>query len=179
MGDGPDETRFACILAAGLVIACMIPCTPADGQDDPARVNAAAAIGELGWRAADDAYAAIVEVHVRRASAQGMRPETMARLYSAAMRRPRRAWVPELARPGRPPSWPAPASWRRHAARFASVLEVVRATLAGERVEACPGAMHYGSATLDPVPRGHVEACRWGEGRRAQSFYVREERDDG
>lgn len=132
--------------------------------------NTRAAIGELGWRAPDDAYAAIVEVHVRRAQLTGTTTAFMARRYSAAVRRPppHRAWVPELHARGAtaPPSWPPhlDGSWWRYAERVGEVREIVRAVLRGERGAVCEDAEHYGSEA-DGVPGGQLG--RW---ERACSF---------
>lgn len=125
--------------------------------------NTRAAIGELGWRAPDDAYAAIVEVHVRRAQLTGTTTAFMARRYSAAVRRPppHRAWVPELhTRNAAPPSWPPhlDGSWWRYAERVGEVREIVRAVLRGERGAVCEDAEHYGSEA-DGVPGGQLG--RW------------------
>jgi hypothetical protein len=164
-----DDERLGLLLACGLILAAMLPCGPAEGQrEDPALDHARACVGELGWRAPDDACAAIVEVHVRR----GVR----ARSYSAALRRPprHRAWVPQLDVGRAPPmAWPRALPWARHERRFVDVLEVVRQTLAAERPEACPGAMHYGGL-MDATPAGHVEVCRWTVGRGAQVFFAPE-----
>lgn len=161
-----------------LVLLALAPCVPheVDGQrrDDPARVHAAACVGELGWNAPDDACAAIVEVHVRRAAMRGhTHHDAVARTFSQAIRRPppHRLWVPQLIRPGIPRAWPRHLSWRRHEARFAHYLEVVRATLEGERVTACPGATNYGGL-MDTPAEGLVEVCRWSIGRGAQVFYA-------
>lgn len=125
--------------------------------------NTRAAVGELGWRAPDDAYAAIVEVHMRRAHLTGATTAHMARRYSAAVRTPpwHRAWVRELdVGPRVPTAWPPNlrGAWPRYAARFGEVREVVRAVLRGERREVCPGAEHYGSQA-DGAPGG--QADRW------------------
>lgn len=143
--------------------------------------NARAAVGELGWRAPDDAYAAIVEVHVRRAHLTGTTTAFMARRYSAAIRRPprHRAWVRELhARESAPPSWPPhlDGSWWEYAQRFGAIRDVVREVLRGEREPACPAAEHYGSVELDGTPTGFVEVCRWRAGRHHQGFYARASR---
>lgn len=158
----------ALILAACLALVAVLPTTAQRPRTeyatrDAVLWNARAAVGELGWRAPDDAYAAIVEVHIRRASLTGTTPSYMARTYSAAVRRPprRRAWVRELhGRPQVPPSWPSHLvrAWPRHAQRFVEVREVVRATLEGERDVACPDAEHYGSRE-DGAPGGRVD--RW------------------
>lgn len=159
---------------------------PAEGNTQPAQLprvarthhvhgadadlwNTRAAIGELGWRAPDDAYAAIVEVHVRRAQLTGTTTAFMARRYSAAVRRPprHRAWVPELhTRNTAPPSWPPhlDGSWWRYAERVGEVREIVRAVLRGERGAVCEDAEHYGSES-DGVPGGQLG--RW---ERACSF---------
>lgn len=123
--------------------------------------NTRAAIGELGWRAPDDAYAAIVEVHLRRAQLTGTTTARMARQYSAAVRRPppHRAWVPELhvSRTDAPPSWPPhlDGAWWRYADRVREVRDVVRAVLSGERAPVCPDAEHYGG------PMDSVDETRW------------------
>lgn len=144
--------------------------------------NARAAVGELGWRAPDDAYAAIVEVHIRRAHLTGTTTAFMARRYSAAIRRPprHRAWVRELhGRESPPPSWPPhlDGSWWEYAQRFGEVRDVVRKVLRGEREPACEDAEHYGSVELDGTPAGFVEVCRWRAGRHHQGFYARRGRE--
>jgi hypothetical protein len=177
MSDRADDTRVDVILACALIISCFLPCSPAEAtrrREDPALIHARACVGELGWRAPDEACSAIVEVHMRRAALRGWRPETVARLYSAALRRPPRGrmWVPQL-RPGRRPpmAWPG-LPWARYERRLREIVEVVRGTLDGEAPESCPDAVHYGGA-MDAVPTGHVEACRWAIGRGSQRFYAR------
>jgi len=172
-----DDTRSACILACALVIACMIPCSPAESQS-PDRALVAAAIGECGLHGpdAEACWAGVTGVHVERARRLGMRPATMARVYSAALRRCRRAWVCELARSdARPVSWPARASWDRARVRIERARVVVAAAIGGEGV--CTGGVHHGSLELDAVPRGHVEACRYRTGRHHQVVYRRESDD--
>ncbi|MCB9603314.1 MAG: hypothetical protein H6720_23610 [Sandaracinus sp.] len=140
---------------------------PLDAQPrvtpEDVRVQAAAAVGELGWRAEPDAYAAIVEVHVRRARLRGVSPRTMARAYSAALRRPprHRAWVTELRdAPSPPPSWPQHlrGRWAERRATFARVERIALEVLTGARDEVCPEALYYGS-TADGPPGG--DPTRW------------------
>jgi hypothetical protein len=149
---------------------------------DAALWNARAAVGELGWRAPDDAYAAIVEVHLRRAQLTGTSAALMARRYSAAIRRPprHRRWVRELrvsASP--PPSWPAHlgGAWHRYAEQLERVRAIAADVLAGQREVACEDATHYGGL-MDSTPAGHAEACRWTVGRGAQLFFRRENAAD-
>lgn len=176
--------RSPALIALALIVGSLAWC-PAEGNTQPAQPprvarthvhgadadlwNTRAAIGELGWRAPDDAYAAIVEVHVRRAQLTGTTTAFMARRYSAAVRRPppHRAWVPELhTRHAAPPSWPPhlDGSWWRYAERVGEVREIVRAVLRGERGAVCVDAEHYGSEA-DGVPGGQLG--RW---ERACSF---------
>lgn len=125
--------------------------------------NARAAVGELGWQAPDEAYVAIVEVHIRRARLTGTTTAHMAQRYSAAVRVPpwHRAWVRELrATSDVPAAWPPNLrrAWPRYAGRFAEVRALVGEVLRGERDEVCPDAEHYGSES-DGVPGGQVG--RW------------------
>jgi hypothetical protein len=164
-----------------LCLLALVASTAAFAQrtgHDAALWNARAAVGELGWRAPDDAYAAIVEVHLRRAQLTGTSAALMARRYSAAIRRPprHRRWVRELrvsASP--PPSWPPHlgGAWQRYAEQLEHVRELASDVLAGRREVACEGATHYGGL-MDSTPAGHAEACRWTVGRGAQLFFRRE-----
>jgi hypothetical protein len=168
--------RLALILAA-LVVASAAVAQPTRHGADAVTWNVRAAIGELGWAAPDDAYAAIVEVHIRRAEMTGATTALMARRYSAAVRRPprHRAWVRELrVSDSPPPSWPPHLDgvWWRHAERVEAVRSIVRDVLAGQRATACVDAVHYGGA-MDSAPTGHVESCRWQIGRGSQVFYRR------
>lgn len=167
------------LVAWGLVLAALAPCQPVEARrDDPARVHAAAAVGELSWRAPPEAYAAIVGVHVRRGALRGLRPELVARTYSQALRRPprQRAWVPQLIGRGMPRAWPSGASWPRHARRFDEIVELAREVLDGRRVSPCPEATGYGGLmdapdrSLEEVWR--VDLTRPGGPRRAQIFYA-------
>lgn len=151
--------RPALVLLATLAVA---PVTAQRRGADAALWNARAAIGELGWHAPDDAYAAIVEVHLRRAQLTGTTSALMARRYSAAIRRPprHRRWVRELrvsASP--PPSWPAhlDGAWWRYAEQLERVRTIAADVLAGRREVACEGAEHYGS-TQDGAPGGRDDA---------------------
>lgn len=165
--------RSPVLIALALVVGSLAWC-PAEGSTQPSRTtrafhhgadadtwNARAAVGELGWRAPDDAYAAIVEVHIHRARITGTTTAHMARRYSAAVRRPppHRAWVPELhARTAAsPPSWPPHLDgvWWRYAERFDAVRDVVRDVLRGERAPVCPEAEHYGG------PMDSMDEDRW------------------
>lgn len=166
--------RPALVLLAALAVA---PVTAQRRGTDAALWNARAAIGELGWRAPDDAYAAIVEVHLRRARLTGTTTALMARRYSAAIRRPprHRRWVRELRVSASPPrSWPAQldGAWPRYSERLERVRAIAADVLRGRREVACEGAVHYGGA-MDSAPRGHVEACAWTIGRGEQRFYRR------
>ena len=150
---------------AAVVAVALVASTAALAQrtgPDAALWNARAAVGELGWRAPDDAYAAIVEVHLRRARLTGTTSAFMARRYSAAIRRPprHRRWVRELrvsASP--PPSWPPHlgGAWHRYAEQLEHVRELAADVLAGRREVACEGAEHYGS-TRDGAPGGRDDA---------------------
>lgn len=149
------------ILATLALVLVTSTSTLADRE--PGIWTARAAIGELGFSASDDAYAAIAEVHVRRARLRGWSTSRVAKAYSSAIRRPRRAWVPELhGDASRPPrSWPS-LPWAPRARRFNDVLAVVQAVLRGERDEVCPDALHYGSVADGPPGgdrEGWVEAC--------------------
>ena len=141
----------------------------------PAIIHARACVGELGWRAPDEACVAIVGVHRRRSALTGASPEQVARVYSRALRSPPspRRWVRQLHdRPTAPAAWPIGPSWAAARARFAQIVDVAREALSGTRPEACPGAVHYGGL-MDGTPSGHEEACRWRVGRGAQVFYRR------
>ena len=163
-----------------LCLLALVASTAAFAQrtgPDAALWNARAAIGELGWRAPDDAYAAIVEVHLRRARLTGTTTTLMARRYSAAVRRPprHRRWVRELRVSASPPrSWPAQldGAWPRYSERLEHVRTIAADVLRGRREVACEGAVHYGGA-MDSVPARHVEACAWPIGRGEQRFYRR------
>lgn len=174
------------ILACGFVIAALAPCDPVEARRprvDPARVHAAAGVGELSWRAPDEAYAAIVGVHVARGRVRGVAPETVAWAYSRALRAPppSRAWVPQLALPGTPRAWPAGVSWPRHARRFGEIVELAREVLDGRRASPCPTAIGYGGLMDPPDPSleevWRVDLTREGGPRRAQIFYARRARD--
>jgi len=178
-------------LTALTLLAALAAFSPVTSQPrpTPARVHAAACVGELGWTAPDDACASMVEVHVARAGA--VRPETVALRFSAALRRPprHRRWVPQLMTATRrqaPAAWPERlpwASWRMDALeRYEAVAAAV---LAGERAPACPGCVDYGGLMDEPAPhleevrRFVVRSCEGLRGCRpaAQVFYRR--RSDG
>jgi hypothetical protein len=159
------EEAMRWINPAAVVAFALVASTAALAQrsgPDAALWNARAAVGELGWRAPDDAYAAIVEVHLRRAQLTGTTPALMARRYSAAIRRPprHRRWVRELrvsASP--PPSWPTHlgGAWHRYAEQLERVRAIAADVLAGRREVACEDAEHYGS-TRDGAPGGRDDA---------------------
>lgn len=171
------DPLLAALAIHGLVmlVSCGSTCdAEAQRSVPPEVVHARACVGELGWSAPDEACVAIVEVHRRRAALTGMSPESVAKRYSAALRRPpsHRAWVRELAdRSEAPRGWPRVASWTAARARFAALVNVAREALDSD-AEVCPGALHYGGL-MDSIPTGHEEACRWRIGRGAQVFYRR------
>jgi hypothetical protein len=77
-----SEEAMRWINPAAVVVVAFVASTAALAQrtgPDAALWNARAAVGELGWRAPDDAYAAIVEVHLRRAQLTGTSAALMAR----------------------------------------------------------------------------------------------------
>lgn len=182
--------RLSILLA---IVAMLAAVTPIHSQPRPRpeRVHAAVCVGEVGWAAPDDACASIVEVHVARARGE-LRPETVAQVFSAALRRPpaNRRWVPGLLQATerqRPAGWPnglAWAAWRWEALqRYEAIAAAV---LSGERPPACPGCVDYGGL-MDAAPRGMEEARRFVfrscEGRArgcrpvAQIFYRRASED--
>jgi len=93
--------------------------------------------------------AAQVGVIARRAARRGISMSTMARLYSAALRRPSRAWVPLLTGGARPVGFPRTASWRRYRGAFRSLEQSTQDQLAGRVDDPCPAALHFGSLHLD------------------------------
>jgi hypothetical protein len=136
--------------------------------------NARACVGEVGWNDFD-ACAAVVGVHMRRAELTGVSVERMAELYSQAIRRPRRLWVPVIdATPRRPAHFPEQLAWSRYRDRFAAIKAHVRGVLEGDVADPCEteAPLHYGSVRLDGIPRGHVRTECLGD--NAQAFYKRE-----
>lgn len=150
-----ERTKWTATMLAAVMLASVASAS----REEPGVWTARAAVGEVWFEASDDAYAAIAEVHVRRARARGWSTTRVARAYSAAVRGARRPWVAALntdeGRP--PPGWPR-VPWAPRARRFAHVLGVVRSVFAGERPEVCPEATHYGSVADGP-PEGGLE--RW------------------
>lgn len=121
-------------------------------------------------------HRAILHVLARRAERAGVDIDVMASRYVSALKRPiARTWVLELtAECEQPSSWPASLDWSAHRGRCIATAERVRAFLAGELRNPCPGAWHWGSLTLaSDVER----AARAGwrrvqcDGRTANAFY--------
>ena len=179
LDDDPDVCHaiIAAVICAWCILSLTcLPSAYADHRYQGARIragdvetNARACIGEAGWVDLD-ACTAMVGVHARRAARHGVTIGRMARLYSHALRHPRRAWVPALRDIRRPPAgWPQ-ASWPRHRMLYRAMVEHVREVLEGSVVDPCPGTMHYGSVA-DGVPRGFVRVdCV----DSRQRFYERE-----
>lgn len=131
-------------LAALLALVAICP-SPAPAATDDALWLARMCVGESGWGRLDTC-AAEVGVIRRRALLHGTQVATMARAYSSALRRPRRAWVPRLLPDGPAPrGWPA-ASWPRHRARFRELLEHVSQVLRDEVTDPCAdeAPTHFG-----------------------------------
>lgn len=176
----PTEQMLAIHLL--IVVTCAGATCGAEAQRptrDPARLHAAVCVGELGWRASDEACAAIVAVHVRLADRRGVSPERVARAYSAALRRPpaHRRWVaglPASSESRRPEGWPRRIRWAPHRDQYLRYVAAAESALAEHRasgdVSVCPGAVHYGS-TADGRPTGHELACSFAAGRRVQHFW--------
>ncbi len=94
--------------------------------------------------------------------------------------RGRRRWIRLLKPRGEAPSgWPERLPWRRYRTRFADLYVHVRAVLRGGIPDPCPDAIHYGSARLDGVPRGHeVDPKCLPLSESAQRFYRPIQRGD-
>lgn len=130
--------------------------------------SARACVGETGFEDAETC-AAMTYVHLRRARAAGVRLGTMARLYSSALRRPRRLWVLHLRDSARAPlHWPR-ARWSRGRAGFRRMVETVRGVVSGEVADPCPGAIHYGGPMDGTSDRVERHGCL---PDREQRFYV-------
>lgn len=137
--------------------------------DSSAIVLTRMCVGETGPL---DLYtcAAQVGVVARRAARRGMRVESMAELYSSALRRPRRRWILELTPGGdRPSSFPARASWARFSPSVERLHRMIVSQLAGEVRDPCPIATHFGSVRLDGHRArrgGWTRVCREVNGRQ-------------
>ena len=161
-----NPSHYAAAVIFALIVAYLLISSPGHASAWPetrlaryqgARVTSSSAevltqmcVGETG---PFDPYACVIQVGIiaRRAARRGMRIETMARLYSSALRRPRhRAWILELRYQGRRPvGFPRRASWSRAAKGFDSLYRVVRSQLAGDVPDPCKVATHFGSLALD------------------------------
>lgn len=63
---------------------------------------------------------------------------------------PRRAWIRALtSTAAEPEHWPANARWEDHAPAWLAVYEAAQAFLAGETLNPCPEAEHYGGRCDD------------------------------
>ncbi len=116
-------------------------------------------VGEAGFDSgATGECAAIAHVYARRvelARARGRRMSYrfMVRAYSQPIKTGRRPWVLALRDSRRPRGLPRAWPWEeRLAGQWAEVLAAVDAWAAGETVNACPRAEHFG-APSDGAPR--------------------------
>lgn len=171
MGDRYLPHRSIAVVLAAVVVIFLLLASDAraDARYQGARVTANSArvltrmcVGETGSR---NLYACVAQVGViaRRAARHNMRIETMARLYSSALKYPRRSWILTFVPGGaRPPSFPA-ASWSLFSARVVRLERVIASQLAGEVPDPCLVAMHFGSVRLDghrARRAGWIRVCR-------------------
>lgn len=177
-----DELFEAAVLTVLLVVLVALAMGSARADAMPthyqgARIDRAAKLtlarmvaGETG---PDDLLVASAQVGViaRRAATRGVSLSTMASQYSAALRRPARPWILELADAERPPSFPRRASWRSFRVRFRILLRHIEAQIAGDIEDPCPDAVHFGSLRLDGhrmsawdrvCPEVHSRQAFWG-----------------
>lgn len=158
-------------LVAVVVFAIAITTPARATRRDPVLTQAQSCVGEVGWHDIPSCVA-MTYVHIARAEARGMRLDTMARLYSAALRRPTRPWILRLDRRGREPRGWRRASWSAHRDRWLSVVDAVERTVQGGEANPCPGALHYGSTRLD---HGRLDPEVWEEidclPKSGQTFY--------
>lgn len=137
----------------------------------PALALARVCAGETAWSALDECTA-IGEVLARRSSTGAVTPE-IAQAYSAALRRPRRPWVAELAPDGaRPPSWPEGVSWARWRPRWLALLEHARRVVAGSVASPCVETPHHWGGPMDSW---RAQRAGWHEvdcGQTRNTFWV-------
>jgi hypothetical protein len=156
------------VLVLGLLAA---PGEASAGASGEIVWQARSCVGEIGWNDLDTCTAMTL-VHQRRARRLGWPLVRMIRTYSRPVRpTARRRWVLQLNRRGaQPADWPEEADWSNFRGRWLRVLSHVRDVLGGQVPDPCPGALHYGGATIDPPgPRMVRHACL---PRSGQAFYT-------
>ena len=107
-------------------------------------------VGEGGWESARSGEcAAILHVYRKRAELSGRSVLTVAKKYSAAIKRRKNRpnpWVLHLNREGtQPEHWPSKKSkWEKHTSMWTEVLELADSFLLGDVQDPVPDADHYG-----------------------------------
>lgn len=132
-----------------ITIACMLVLCVMLGralaEPDTVRTLAQSCAAEATWRERD--CRALMHVLKRRADRVGISIAKHARDYVSAFKTgmPSRRWVLELEETcTEPPSWPARLDWEEHRPQCVLLFERVRAFVAGESIDPCPRAMHWG-----------------------------------
>lgn len=132
-----------------LTIVCMLVMCLLLGRafaaPDTVRTLAVSCAAEATWLERD--CRALMHVLQRRADRVGISVAEHAQDYVSAFKTglPSRRWVMELEDTcSQPPSWPERLDWEAHRPQCVLLFERVRAFVAGESIDPCPRAMHWG-----------------------------------
>ena len=149
----------AFIFALASTAMCDARPVPAQEWTPQTRLDLArSCAGEAGLRSGlTGECVAIAYVYARRfrqtrARYPELRFGDVVRAYSSALKPPTQPWVMGLRDDAKEPAgWPQRLSWKRHAPLWSAILESVDRWAAGQELEVCPGATHYGGE-MDIVP---------------------------